>query len=151
MRSTNPEKFILGSLKIRNPYPTRYLDPCSNLSKYAESSRSAGSRKNTNFVKFLSFMACVASSGVATLFKTGLSGRKCGSPFHLLRCRSVCWEAHWPTVVHTFLRIGHAVEQTKELRARDFGDRAVQQLVLEIHIGVVGGIIQLVLSILQTR
>ena len=38
------------------------------------------------------------------------------------------------------------MEQSKKGRARDFGDRAVQQLVLEIYIGVVGGIIQLVLE-----
>ena len=43
------------------------------------------------------------------------------------------------------------MEESKKLRARDLRDRAVQQLVLKINIGVVAGIIELVLSILQTR
>mmetsp|Transcript_2249 Transcript_2249/g.6687 ORF Transcript_2249/g.6687 Transcript_2249/m.6687 type:complete len:201 (-) Transcript_2249:57-659(-) len=82
--STKPLKFMCRSRKMRTAYdPDRYRLPLANLSRYADLSRSAGSRKNTNLVQFGSLIISVASSASMSLLKSGLSERKCGSARHL--------------------------------------------------------------------
>ena len=72
--STKSRKLMRGRENTRDEYELC----CTNLSRYAESSRSAGSRKKTAFVQLGSFMMCVAFS-IGSCETSGLFERKCGS------------------------------------------------------------------------